>query len=74
MHPPAKWEGFYPTRVRIPLSPPYNINMTTKTKTKTTDKFHIWTVGCQMNVADSQRVDVGLKRLGLNEEKNIEKI
>lgn len=25
-----------------------------------------------MNVADSQRVDVGLKRLGLNEEKNIE--
>ena len=42
------------------------------TKTKINDKFHIWTVGCQMNVADSQRVDVGLKRLGLNEEKNIE--
>jgi len=42
------------------------------TKTKITDKFHIWTVGCQMNVADSQRVDVGLKRLGLDEEKNIE--
>jgi len=42
------------------------------TKTKIADKFHIWTVGCQMNVADSQRVDVGLKRLGLNEEKNIE--
>ena len=46
------------------------LNMTTKTKIA--DKFHIWTVGCQMNVADSQRVDVGLKRLGLNEEKNIE--
>ena len=42
------------------------------TKNKTVEKFHIWTVGCQMNVADSQRVDVGLKRLGLNEEKNIE--
>ena len=46
------------------------LNMTTKTKIP--DKFHIWTVGCQMNVADSQRVDVGLKRLVLNEEKNIE--
>ena len=42
------------------------------TKSKTIDKFHVWTVGCQMNIADSQRVDVGLKRLGLDEEKNIE--
>ena len=41
------------------------------TKSKTIDKFHVWTVGCQMNIADSQRVDVGLKRLGLDEEKNI---
>ena len=42
------------------------------TKENKIDSFHIWTVGCQMNVADSQRVDVGLKRLGLDEEKNIE--
>ena len=42
------------------------------TEEKKLDSFHIWTVGCQMNVADSQRVDVGLKRLGLDEEKNIE--
>jgi|TARA_B100001750_G_scaffold248608_1_gene282314 tRNA-2-methylthio-N6-dimethylallyladenosine synthase len=36
------------------------------------DSYHIWTVGCQMNVADSQRVDVGLNRLGLVKENNIE--
>ena len=41
------------------------------TKEKKIDTFHVWTVGCQMNVADSQRVDVGLKKLGLNEEKDI---
>ncbi len=27
-------------------------------------KYHIWTIGCQMNVADSQRVAAGLERLG----------
>jgi tRNA-2-methylthio-N6-dimethylallyladenosine synthase len=27
-------------------------------------KYHIWTEGCQMNVADSQRVAVALERLG----------
>ena len=36
------------------------------------DSYHIWTVGCQMNVADSQRVDVGLDKLGLVKESNIE--
>ena len=36
------------------------------------ESYHIWTVGCQMNVADSQRVDVGLNRLGLVKENNIE--
>ena len=41
------------------------------TKVKKLDTFHVWTVGCQMNVADSQRVDVGLKKLGLIEEKDI---
>ena len=25
---------------------------------------HIWTIGCQMNVADSERVAAGLERLG----------
>ena len=27
-------------------------------------KYHIWTEGCQMNVADSQRVGSALERLG----------
>jgi tRNA-2-methylthio-N6-dimethylallyladenosine synthase len=27
-------------------------------------KYHIWTSGCQMNVADSQRVASALERLG----------
>src|SRR5512138_3452633 len=27
-------------------------------------KYHIWTEGCQMNVADSQRVSSALERLG----------
>lgn len=26
--------------------------------------YHIWTIGCQMNAADSQRVAAGLERLG----------
>ncbi|MEW5961681.1 MAG: tRNA (N6-isopentenyl adenosine(37)-C2)-methylthiotransferase MiaB, partial [Chloroflexota bacterium] len=27
-------------------------------------KYHIWTAGCQMNVADSQRVGSELEKLG----------
>ena len=27
-------------------------------------KYHIWTEGCQMNVADSQRVSAALEHLG----------
>ena len=27
-------------------------------------KYHIWTEGCQMNVADSQRVSSALEHLG----------
>lgn len=27
-------------------------------------RYHVWTIGCQMNVADSQRVAAGLERLG----------
>src|SRR5512136_117379 len=27
-------------------------------------KYHVWTEGCQMNVADSQRVGSALERLG----------
>jgi tRNA-2-methylthio-N6-dimethylallyladenosine synthase len=30
-------------------------------------KYHIWTEGCQMNVADSQRVASSLERLGLEQ-------
>ena len=29
-------------------------------------KYHIWTVGCQMNVADSRKLSAGLDRAGLN--------
>src|SRR3990170_5891296 len=28
-------------------------------------RYHIWTVGCQMNVAASQKLAAGLERLGL---------
>ncbi len=28
------------------------------------NRYHIWTVGCQMNVADSQKLAAGLDRLG----------
>ena len=30
------------------------------------DKFHIWTIGCQMNQADSQRLGAALEQLGLH--------
>ena len=30
------------------------------------DKFHIWTIGCQMNQADSQRLAAALEQLGLH--------
>ncbi len=36
-------------------------------------KYHIWTEGCQMNVADSQRVASALERLGYRAESVIEK-
>ena len=35
-------------------------------------KYHIWTEGCQMNVADSQRVASALEKLGYAAEPNIE--
>jgi tRNA-2-methylthio-N6-dimethylallyladenosine synthase len=35
-------------------------------------KYHIWTEGCQMNVADSQRVASALERLGYRAEPDIE--
>jgi tRNA-2-methylthio-N6-dimethylallyladenosine synthase len=35
-------------------------------------KYHIWTEGCQMNVADSQRVASALERLGYEAEPQIE--
>jgi tRNA-2-methylthio-N6-dimethylallyladenosine synthase len=30
-------------------------------------RYHIWTAGCQMNVADSDKLAAGLERLGLEE-------
>ncbi len=35
-------------------------------------KYHIWTEGCQMNVADSQRVGSALEHLGYNQTEQIE--
>src|SRR3989304_3254841 len=35
-------------------------------------KYHIWTEGCQMNVADSQRVASALERLGYHVSAQIE--
>jgi tRNA-2-methylthio-N6-dimethylallyladenosine synthase len=35
-------------------------------------KYHIWTEGCQMNTADSQRVASALEKLGYNAEPEIE--
>ena len=36
-------------------------------------KYHIWTEGCQMNVADSQRVASALERIGYQSIAQIEK-
>src|SRR5574341_1434066 len=36
-------------------------------------KYHIWTEGCQMNVADSQRMAGALEQLGYHAEPEIEK-
>ena len=30
------------------------------------DSYYIWTIGCQMNVADSQRLGSALEQLGLS--------
>jgi tRNA-2-methylthio-N6-dimethylallyladenosine synthase len=35
--------------------------------------YHIWTEGCQMNVADSQRVASALEKIGLRAEADIER-
>jgi len=35
-------------------------------------KYHIWTEGCQMNVADSQRVASTLERMGLSHSRSAE--
>jgi tRNA-2-methylthio-N6-dimethylallyladenosine synthase len=35
-------------------------------------KYHIWTEGCQMNVADSQRVASALERLGYRDTRQAE--
>jgi tRNA-2-methylthio-N6-dimethylallyladenosine synthase len=34
--------------------------------------YHIWTIGCQMNVADSQRVAAGLEKLGYTPASQVE--
>ena len=41
--------------------------MTTTTTTLPHGKYHIWTVGCQMNLADSQRIQTILDELGWEE-------
>ena len=41
--------------------------MTTTTTNIARGKYHIWTVGCQMNQADSQRIQTLLDELGWEE-------
>lgn len=41
--------------------------MTTTTANMTRGKYHIWTVGCQMNQADSQRIQTILDEMGWEE-------
>jgi tRNA-2-methylthio-N6-dimethylallyladenosine synthase len=41
--------------------------MTTATTNITRGKYHIWTVGCQMNQADSQRIQTILDEMGWEE-------
>ena len=38
----------------------------------TDQRYHIWTVGCQMNVADSNYVAAALKKRGYTESGEIE--
>lgn len=35
-------------------------------------KYHIWTIGCQMNVADSERLSRALEKLGYNETNSLD--
>ena len=35
------------------------------------DKFSIWTIGCQMNVADSERIGSALSTVGFEESDDI---
>ena len=28
-------------------------------------KFHVWTIGCQMNIADSQKLESAFEQIGL---------
>src|SRR5919108_1212595 len=44
-----------------------NNRMTTTTTNIAHGKYHIWTVGCQMNQADSQRIQTILDELGWEE-------
>src|SRR6266581_9345073 len=43
------------------------MRMTTTTTNIAHGKYHIWTVGCQMNQADSQRIQTLLEELGWEE-------
>src|SRR6266702_2107141 len=43
------------------------MRMTTTTTNIAHGKYHIWTVGCQMNQADSQRIQTILEELGWEE-------
>lgn len=45
----------YTARLSAPRAPRRTVNLM---------KYHIWTIGCQMNTADSQRLGSALERLG----------
>ena len=32
--------------------------------------YHIWTIGCQMNKADSERLESALQQMGMSESQN----
>ena len=39
---------------------------------KNPSSYFLWTVGCQMNIADSEKLAAGFTRLGLNETKTMD--
>ncbi|HRJ42379.1 MAG TPA: MiaB/RimO family radical SAM methylthiotransferase, partial [Caldilineaceae bacterium] len=68
--------------MRTPNSSPFDeaeISEITSTRERVTDfaapgqgKYHIWTIGCQMNVADSNHVAAELEKIGYDPTDNVD--